>query len=247
VEETRTIDYKDASTRSGAKGTTMSLYHKVVELSESPLDPSLFLVPKGFTKVTEPPFGKPSAQSNATICPGPRAQGATEAADWKAELAKAQEEIRKNSSSAFWHGQAGVLYCALGNVAKARSELEVASQLDPGNPLYAYELDGIYEPGALAEQRDALASAIGKDPANPFGHFQLGAVLAQEGRWAAALREFLNAKQLISESGAKGEYMDPRGNIFPIGDIRDTVDVAIERVANLMKEDQRGSRSGSLN
>ncbi|HLW79508.1 MAG TPA: hypothetical protein VKU44_07900 [Terriglobia bacterium] len=59
VEETRTIDFKKASTRSGVKGTTMSLYHKVVDLSESPLDPSLFLVPKGFTRVAEPPFGKP--------------------------------------------------------------------------------------------------------------------------------------------------------------------------------------------
>lgn len=48
VEETRTVHSKEV------RGTTITVYHKVVELSESPLDPSLFLVPKGFTRIERP-------------------------------------------------------------------------------------------------------------------------------------------------------------------------------------------------
>ncbi|MHB8652692.1 MAG: hypothetical protein ACYDA9_02310 [Terriglobia bacterium] len=55
VEETRTVHTKATRSQNGGERTT-TLEHKVVEFSDSPLDPNLFMVPKGFRKVPHPKF-----------------------------------------------------------------------------------------------------------------------------------------------------------------------------------------------
>lgn len=157
---------------------------------------------------------------------------AKESLDWSAKLTKAQAEIAKNPGSAFWHNQAGVACGALGDDVHAEKELRSASELDPDNPIHDYMLYAMYKKrGRLADGRDALLAALGKDPANPFGHFELGAALEKEGKWTSALGEYRRAKLLISKCGTDREYRDLKGNPFSIDHIRAVVDEAIARTA----------------
>lgn len=53
VEETRTVRSRPSQTHAGWNAVT-TIESKVVEFSDSPLDPSLFLVPSGFRKIPKP-------------------------------------------------------------------------------------------------------------------------------------------------------------------------------------------------
>jgi hypothetical protein len=73
-------------------------------------------------------------------------------------------------------------------------------------------------------------STLEKDAKNPVGHFEFAFILENEKQWADALREYRTVKVLVAD--VKGsEYVDPRGNPYGIGSVREQVDTAIERVA----------------
>ncbi len=56
VEETRTLRTKPA--RGGSEWTTLTVVGRLIEFSNSPLDPSLFQIPSGFARVPRPQFYK---------------------------------------------------------------------------------------------------------------------------------------------------------------------------------------------
>jgi len=60
VEETRTLRTKPA--QGGGEWATLTVVERLVEFSDSPLDPSLFQIPSGFTQVPRPKFYKPTAR-----------------------------------------------------------------------------------------------------------------------------------------------------------------------------------------
>ena len=161
------------------------------------------------------------------------AQHRSVAVDWKAELAKARAGIEKNPKSAFWHNQAGVAYDALGDFENAVKELKLASALDPANPAHDYALYALYKrKGMHAQQRQVLLDALEKDPQNPVGHCEFASVLEKERHWAESLREYRTAKLLVAN--LKGpEYIDSRGNPYDVNGVREEVNKAIDRVANL--------------
>lgn len=168
------------------------------------------------------------AYSTSTV-----AQNNSKPVDWNDELRKAEVGIEKNPNSAFWHNQAGVAYDALGDFENAEKELTLASKLDSTNPVGYYSLYAFYQrKGTLAQQRKALLNALENDSANPLGHFQLGVVLEKERHLTESLSEYRTAQSLVS--GVKGpEYIDPRGNPYEIGIVRNDVGKYIERVAKL--------------
>jgi tetratricopeptide (TPR) repeat protein len=154
--------------------------------------------------------------------------------DWKVELRKAEAKIAENPRSAFWHNQAGVAYYALGDFKSAMTELELASKLEPDNPINEYMLYAMYKRrGMLARQKAALLRAIERDPGNPFGHYELAALLEKEKAWPESLKEYRLAKALVSEIRNGGEYTDPKGNPFSVDHIRSGADNAVERVTRL--------------
>jgi tetratricopeptide (TPR) repeat protein len=161
------------------------------------------------------------------------AQHGTVAVDWKAELAKAKAGIEKNPKSAFWHNQAGVAYDALGDFESAVKELKLASSLDVSNPNNDYALYALYKRKAMhAEQRQVLLDALEKDPDNPVGRFEFAYILEPEKHWSDSLREYQMAKRLAAI--VKGpKYTDSRGNVYEVNGVREEVDKAIERVAQL--------------
>src|SRR5258706_2061641 len=114
-----------------------------------------------------------------TACCSPtKAQEATVAIDWNAELAKAKAAIEKNPKSAFWHNQAGVAYDALGDFENAVKEIKLACKLDESNPNNYYTLYALYKRKAMrSEQRKVLLDALAKDSNNPVGRFELASIL----------------------------------------------------------------------
>ncbi|HWR53169.1 MAG TPA: hypothetical protein VN428_18825 [Bryobacteraceae bacterium] len=161
------------------------------------------------------------------------AQHGTASVDWNAELQKARAEIQQNPNSAFWHNQAGVAYDALGDFESAVKELKTAAALDASNPAHDYALYALYKRKAtLDQQREVLLDALERDPSNPVGRFEFASILEREKHWADSLREYREAKRLAAN--VKGaEYIDPRGNPFPVSGVRVEVDKAIDRVAKL--------------
>lgn len=152
---------------------------------------------------------------------------------WKEELRKAEAALEKNPKSSFWHNQAGVAYDALGDVENAEKEFTLASKLDPTNPIGYYALYAFYQRrGTLAQQREALLSALENDTANPLGHFQLATVLEKEWHSEESLREYRTAKSLVSSVKGR-EYVDPRGNPYEIEVVRKEVDKCMDRVTRL--------------
>jgi tetratricopeptide (TPR) repeat protein len=161
------------------------------------------------------------------------AQRGSATVDWKAELAKAKAGIEREPKSAFWHNQAGVAYDALGDFESAVKELKLASSLDSSNPMDDYALYALYKRrGMHTEQREVLLRALEKDPRNPLGRFEFAWVLEDENHWADALREYRTAKALVTKIEGP-QYVDPRGNPYEIGGVRNEVDRAIDRVLNL--------------
>jgi tetratricopeptide (TPR) repeat protein len=157
----------------------------------------------------------------------------TVSVDWKAELAKAKAGIAKDPKSAFWHNQAGMAYNAMGDFKGAVKELNLASTLDPSNPIHDYALYAFYERKVMhPEERQVLLDALEKDPNNPFGHFEFGFILEGEKRWPDSLREYRTSKRLVSAIQGS-QYVDPRGNYYDIDAVRDQVDEAIGRVSKL--------------
>jgi tetratricopeptide (TPR) repeat protein len=161
------------------------------------------------------------------------AQQGNDIPDWKKELRKAQACIAKDAGSSYCHSRAGVAYDALGDFSDAQRELSRASELDPTNPGSDYMLCALYKRRAmLPEQRKLLLSALEKDSANPFGHFELGIVLEKEKYWEDAISEYQKARLLVSPM--KGpEYIDPRGNPYQINIVREQVGQSIDRVSAL--------------
>ena len=153
-------------------------------------------------------------------------------------MAKAKAGIEKDPKSSFWHDQAGVAYDALGDFDSAIKELKLASALDPSNPIDDYALYALYKRKEMhAEQRAVLLDALEKDPNNPQGHFEFGFILESEKHWPYALKEYRTAKLLITN--VKGsQYVDPRGNAYGIGPVREQVDKAIDRVSKLGESTQ---------
>jgi tetratricopeptide (TPR) repeat protein len=171
---------------------------------------------------------------SVSVWHGVLAQHGSVRVDWKAELKKAQEKIAENPRSAFWHNQAGVAYDALGDFRSGVRELELASKLDPHNSIDEYELYAMYKRrGMLVEQKQTLLRAIKRDSENPFGHFELGALLEREKKWAESLKEYRLAKALVSKVKEGEEYTDSNLNPFSVDYIRSTVDEAIERLTRL--------------
>jgi tetratricopeptide (TPR) repeat protein len=167
------------------------------------------------------------------------AQHKTVTVDWKAELAKAKVEIDKNPKSAFWHNQPGVAYNALGDFENAVKELELASSLEPSNPIDDCTLYALYKrKGMQTEARVVLLDAIEKDPNNPLGHFEFASVLENEKRWAESLREYQTAKVLVANV-KRPVYTDPRRNAYDVDGVREAVDKAIDRVAKVNQAAQR--------
>jgi tetratricopeptide (TPR) repeat protein len=167
------------------------------------------------------------------------AQHSSVSVDWKAELEKARDGIKKNPKSAFWHNQAGVAYDALGDFERAVKELQMASTLDATDPIHDYALYAIYKrKGMLAQEREVLLKVLEVDSVNPLGRFEFAYVLEKEGHLADSLREYRIARQLAVD--VKGpEYIDPRGNPYGTGSIRDEADSAIDRVSKLIASGQR--------
>ena len=155
--------------------------------------------------------------------------------DWKAELAKAKAGIEKNPKSAFWHNQAGVAYDALGDFESAVKEVKFATTLDSSNPSNYYTLYALYKrKGLRSEQREVLLDALEKDADNPVGHIEFAYILEEEKHWADSLREYQTAKRLAANvKGSK--YIEPRGNVYQLDNIRAEVDNAIDRVTKLSK------------
>jgi len=169
-----------------------------------------------------------------TACWSPtKAQEATVAIDWNAELAKAKAAIEKNPKSAFWHNQAGVAYDALGEFENAVRETKLACTLDESNPNNYYTLYAFYKrKGMHPEQRQVLLDALERDPNNPLGRFEFAYILETEKQWADSLREYQTAKRLVA-SVTGSAYIDARGNAYTVEGVRQQVDKAIERVAKL--------------
>jgi len=163
----------------------------------------------------------------------PRSRSGTETVNWKTALAKAQSKIVQQPSAAVWHNQAGVAYDALGDFANAERELKLASRLNPDNAIDDYVLYAMYKRRGMSRaQEKRLVAAIKKDPANPFGHFELGVVFEKEGKWIQSLREYRAAK--LAVTGLNGdEYIDPRGNPYPIDAVRRSAGDAIDRLTKL--------------
>lgn len=161
------------------------------------------------------------------------AQHGTASVDWNAELQKARAGIEKNPKSAFWHNQAGVAYDALGDFESAIKELKIATALDGSNAAHDYALYALYKrKGMHQQEREILLDALERDPQNPVGRFEFAYLLEKEKHWADSLREYREAKRLAAN--VKGsEYIDPRGNPFPVSGVRVEVDKAIDRVAKL--------------
>jgi tetratricopeptide (TPR) repeat protein len=167
------------------------------------------------------------------------AQHSSVSVDWKAELEKAQNGIKKNPKSAFWHNQAGVAYDALGDFERAVKELQMASALDPTDPIHDYALYAIYKrKGMLAQERDVLLNGLEVDSANPLGRFEFAYVLEKEGHLVDSLREYRAAKQLVAQMEGP-EYKDQRGNPYDISSVREEADSAIDRVSKLIASGQR--------
>lgn len=177
-------------------------------------------------------------------CSGPNAGGqrGNVDLDWKKELAKAQTGIENDPRSAFWHNQAGVAYDALGDFDKAVEELKLAATLDPADPIHDYALYALYKRKSMyALQRQVLLDALERDPKNPMGRFEFAFLLEKESHWADALREYTVAKQLAANVTGP-EYVDPRGNPYPVGMVREEVDKAIVRVSKEAEPAQTGSK-----
>ena len=81
-----------------------------------------------------------------------------------------------------------------------------------------------------AAQRQVLLEALEKDADNPFGHFEFGYVLEEEGHWADSLREYQSAKRL-AESVEGPKYKDRMGNVYDVRSVRNNVNGAIQRVS----------------
>ena len=82
------------------------------------------------------------------------------------------------------------------------------------------------------QEREILLDALERDPSNPVGRFEFAYLLEKEKHWADSLREYREAKRLAAN--VKGsEYIDPRGNPFPVSGVRVEVDKAIDRIAKL--------------
>ena len=172
-------------------------------------------------------------------CSGTKAQQASVAIDWNAELSKAKTAIEKNPKSAFWHNQAGVAHDALGDFENAVKEIKLACKLDESNPNNYYTLYALYKrKGTHSEQRQVPLDALERDPNNPVGRYEFGYILEDEKHWADSLREYETAKRLVA--GATGaKYIDARGNVYEVEGVRQQVDKAIERVVKLNKSAQR--------
>lgn len=151
--------------------------------------------------------------------------------NWTAELAKARAALRKDPQSAFWHNQAGVAYDALGDFARAVSELKRARALEPTNPHEDYMLYALYKrKGMHRAERGVLLDALEKDPNNPLGRFEFAYLLEQEKDWADSLREYQTTKHLLA-TVTGSQYVDPMGGSYDVDGIREEVAEAINRVA----------------
>lgn len=164
--------------------------------------------------------------------------------NWTAELVKARAALHKNPHSAFWHDQAGIAYDGLGDFAKAVSELKQGRALEPTDQLKAeedYTLYALYKrKGMRTAQRHILLDAIGKDPNNPFGHFEFAYLLEQQEDWTGSLREYQVTKNLLATLTGS-QYVDPAGGYYPIDGIRDQLGEAIARVAKLSESEKTRS------
>jgi tetratricopeptide (TPR) repeat protein len=179
-----------------------------------------------------------SALFGVALLPLASAQRGSVSVDWKAELAKAKAAIEKNPKSAFWHNQAGVAYDAMGDFQSAVRELKLAATLDPSDPINEYALYAIYKRrGAKKEQRQALLHALEIDPNNPVGHFEFGFILEREKHWVNSLKEYQTAKALVGKVEGPA-YVDPRGNSYDVGGVRQEVEKAIERLTQNNKSAQ---------
>lgn len=170
------------------------------------------------------------------------AQNGANHAYWEKQLKQARVHIEQEPKSAFWHNQAGIAYDALGESSRAEAELKLAVNLDPANPVGYYSLYGFYQRrGTLSQQRTALLRAVESDSANPLGHFELARVLEKEGYLAESMSQYQAAKQLISKIQGN-QYVDPRGNPYDIGVVRNEVNRSIDKLASRLKSHAKSSK-----
>jgi len=112
--------------------------------------------------------------------------------------------------------QLGVTYLEQRNLPMAMRELTRASELDPGNPEIDMMLGLTYlARGDLKKAEEHLRAAIGKKPDYGDAHNNLGTVLAKQGRWDEAAREFEAAAENVL-------YATPEWAWYNLGEARRT-------------------------
>jgi tetratricopeptide (TPR) repeat protein len=149
----------------------------------------------------------------------------------RSDLERARAELIKKPNSAYWRNQAAVAYAGLGYLAAAKRELREAVKLEPDSPTNYYGLASVSkELGDSSAEIEALQKALYLDPANPLGRFALAEAFERSGKRKEALAQYkLSRESLVHAKKEKAGdvYYDAKGNVYALGDLRETVGARI--------------------
>jgi tetratricopeptide (TPR) repeat protein len=196
----------------------------------------LFLVCVSTSLAAGPRAG--SAQSE-TPHPANGSPHKTVQVDWQSKLEAIQVDLKRDPDSSFLHGEAAVVYDALGDFKSFDREIRTAMRLDPTNSMIYYMAYAIYKRRHLdQEATSALDTALKIDPGNPSGHYQKALMLERSKKLQEALGEYEIAKALLDRVKSNSDnlqnnawtYVDGRGNPFDVNSEQSHITGDIDRV-----------------
>lgn len=165
--------------------------------------------------------------------------------DWQAELARVRRQLARKPKSAFLHSQAAVAYNALGDSANFDHEINLAMNMDEGNPIYCYMAYAVYKQRhAKTQAVRVLDRALQIDPANPLGQYEKASILETNRKWSQALKHYELTDDLLKkvESDPANHmedtwmYTDSRRNPYDLMPVIDNIKNDLDRMRERVRD-----------
>ncbi len=151
--------------------------------------------------------------ASIVACKGQR-QTAANSADADTEIAILEKQLKTSPNSASLHYQLGAMFAAKGDWARFDSEMGIAMQLDPHDPIvFIGAAQGYRARGLNANAIETLTRAVAIDPQNPLSHFYLGVTYERDSNSDKAMAEYREAKRLIDTLSAPTSSAEIRNRI----------------------------------